>query len=99
MRLPSLLAVALVACAPHGPAAEGRALALPSVIVARPPRAMPGCMKGPRTAIPFFDRARGVPCDALPRHALGRPTVIDGRSVLLDEETIAAANVLARCDP
>jgi hypothetical protein len=99
MRLPSLFAVALVACAPHGPAAEGRALALPSVIVARPPRAMPGCMKGPRTAIPFFDRAEGLPCDALPRHALGRPSELDGRRVLLDEAAIALADPLARCKP
>lgn len=53
---------------------------------------------GPRDGMPFLDRARGVPCDALPRHALGRPTVIDGQRVLLDEGTVAAANLLARCD-
>jgi hypothetical protein len=56
-------------------------------------------MKGPRTAIPFFDRAEGLPCDALPRHALGRPSELDGRRVLLDEAAIALADPLARCKP
>lgn len=99
MRWISLLAVALVACAPHGRPAPRE---LESVAVTVAPRSRGArfvCMKGPHDAMPFFDRARGVPCDALPRHALGRPTVIDGRRVLLDEGAIAAVNVLARCDP
>lgn len=99
MRLPLLLAVALVACAPHGRPAPREFDATAERSTSRSSGARFVCMKGPHDAIPFFDRARGVPCDALPRHALGRPTVIDGQRVLLDEGAVAAANVLARCDP
>lgn len=99
MRLPSLFAVALVACTPHGQAVEGRESPRPTLIVAKPSRAARGCTKGPHSAIPFFDRAAGLPCDALPRHALGRPTEVAGRRVLLDEGAIARADPLARCKP
>ncbi len=99
MRLPSLFAVALVACAPHGQAAERRESSRPTAMVAKPPRAAHRCTKGPHSAIPFFDRAVGLPCDALPRHPIGRPTEVAGRRVLLDEGAIALADPLARCKP